>query len=74
MRFRITMPVHVISGVHLDHLVESGITAMTVTFEIEAPVIDDAVEQCANALGVLAVHGTSFNIEQIEPAPARTQP
>lgn len=74
MRFRITMPVHVISGVHIDHLRESGVTAMTVTFDIEAPVIDDAVQQCGEIMGVLALQGTSFNIEQIEPASAGTQP
>jgi hypothetical protein len=69
MRFQITIPVHVMSGVHIDHLAEGGVTGLTVTFEIEAPTIEEAVEGCSNALGVLAIHGTSFKIEQIEPAP-----
>jgi cytosine/adenosine deaminase-related metal-dependent hydrolase len=59
------MPVHVMSGVHIDHLVESGVTAMTVTFEVDAPSIDAALAQCGETMGVLGLQGKSFNVEQI---------
>lgn len=68
------MPVHVLSGVHVDYLDEFGVTAMAVTFEIEAPTIDDAFTQCAEVIGVFSLQSTSFNIEQIEPVPVGKQP
>lgn len=65
MRFHITMPVHVLSGVHITHLADSGVTEMSVALEIEADSIELALTQCGEVMGVLNLQGTSFEIERV---------
>lgn len=65
MRFHITMPVHVLSGVHISHLAESGVTEMSVALQIEADSIEKALAQCGEVMGVLDLQGNSFEIERV---------
>jgi hypothetical protein len=68
-RFRFTMPVHTISGQDLDCLrTELDVTAVSITWEVESEVLADAIARCAEAMAVLDLQGTSFNIERIGPA------